>query len=131
MWSSPYIMGGLIVIMRLLGRFSYKIFVRLLTGLSTGIPQMVLPMWVDLYDYATRAELLGIGVWGNQKSAPYWTAEELSVSFQKVLGDGETATAIREKAAELGRISKRDPGRFVAARELAKQARLGGRVETL
>lgn len=85
---------------------------------------MVLPMWVDLYDYATRAELLGIGVWGNKKSAPYWTAEELGIAFQKVLGDGKTATSIREKAADLGRVSKKDPGRFVAARELAKHARL-------
>jgi UDP:flavonoid glycosyltransferase YjiC (YdhE family) len=91
---------------------------------------MVLPMWVDLYDYATRVEWLGIGVWGNQKSAPYWTADELGVAFQKVLGDGATAKSIRKKAAELGRLSKRDPGRFVAARELAKQARLGGSLGT-
>lgn len=93
--------------------------------LSTGIPQLVLPMWVDLYDYATRVEWLGIGVWANQKSAPYWTTEELRNAFQKVIGDGKTATSIREKAAELGRISKRELGRSVAARELAKQARLG------
>lgn len=86
---------------------------------------MVLPMWVDLYDYATRVEWLGIGVWGNRVSAPYWTAEELGAAFEKVLGGGKAATAMREKAAELGRISKRNPGRIVAARELAKQARLG------
>ncbi|KAL5353704.1 hypothetical protein ACLOAV_001744 [Pseudogymnoascus australis] len=100
-------------------------------AVGTGIPQMVLPMWVDLYDYATRAEFLGIGVWGNKNSAPYWTAEELGIAFQRVLGDGETATSIRKKAADLGGVSKKDPGRFVAARELAKHARLiVGHVET-
>jgi UDP:flavonoid glycosyltransferase YjiC (YdhE family) len=82
-------------------------------------------MWVDLYDYATRVEWLGIGVWGNRKSAPYWTAEELGTAFRTALLDGETAIPMREKAAELGKISQRDPGRKVAARELAKQARQG------
>lgn len=80
-------------------------------------------MWVDLYDYATRVEWLGIGVWGNKISAPYWTAEEISAAFKRVLGNETTASSIRQKAFELGRISKKDPGRFVAAREIAKQAR--------
>jgi hypothetical protein len=45
-------------------------------------------MWVDLYDFAVRTGFLGIGVWGNEKSAPNWTAEELGESFLRVLGDG-------------------------------------------
>lgn len=81
-------------------------------------------MWVDLYDYATRVEWLGIGVWGNRISAPHWTAEEISAAFRIILGKEATATSIRERASELGMISKRDRGRFVAAREIAKQARL-------
>ena len=86
---------------------------------------MVLPMWADLYDFATRAEFLGIGVWGNKKAAPNWTAEELGEAFSRVLGDGEEALAIKKKAYELGRMSQKEPGRRRAAREIAKLARSG------
>jgi hypothetical protein len=86
---------------------------------------MVLPMWVDLYDFAVRAEYLGIGVWGNKKAAPYWTAEELLASFLRVLDGGEEAISISEKAKELGRSAQKEPGRIRAANELAKLARSG------
>jgi hypothetical protein len=86
---------------------------------------MVLPMWVDLYDFAVRAEFLGIGVWGNEKSAPNWTAEELGDAFLRVLGDSEEAMTIRRKAHELGQISQKEPGRVRAAREIAKLAGSG------
>lgn len=85
---------------------------------------MVLPMWVDLYDNAVRADFLGIGVWGNENSSPNWTAEELGESFLRVIGDGEEAVAIRKKARELGRISQKEPGRVRAAREIANLAQL-------
>lgn len=40
-------------------------------AIGTGVPQVVLPMWVDLYDYAVRVEYLGVGVWGSRDAAPY------------------------------------------------------------
>ena len=86
---------------------------------------MVLPMWVDLYDFAVRAEFLGIGVWGNEKSAPNWAAEELGDAFLRVLGDGQEAVAIRQKAQELGRTLQKAPGRVRAAREISRLARSG------
>ena len=92
---------------------------------STGVSQLVLAVSFDHYDFAVRAELLGIGVWGNRKSAPNWTAEELGTVFLKVLGDGEEAISIHKKARDLGRIFQREPGRLRAAREIAKLARLG------
>ena len=79
-------------------------------------------MWVDLYDYAVRAEFLGIGVWGNREAAPCWKAEELGTAFLRVLGDGDEAVTIRKKAHELGRASQKEPGRVRAAREIAKLA---------
>jgi UDP:flavonoid glycosyltransferase YjiC (YdhE family) len=96
----------------------------MLTLCSTGIPQMVLPMWADLYENAVRAEFLGIGVWGNKKAAPNWAAEELGEAFLRVLGDGEEAVKIRKKAHDLGRVFQKDPGRVRAAREIAKLAQL-------
>jgi hypothetical protein len=66
-------------------------------------------MWADLYDYATRVEYLGIGVFGSPKSAPNWTTEEVGNAFLRVLDGGEESMSIKEK--------------FTAAREIANLAR--------
>jgi hypothetical protein len=86
---------------------------------------MILPVWADVYDYANRAEWLGIGVWPNPHSAPHWTADELGSAFWRVLGDGEEALSIRKKAVELGNLFKDNPGRVIAAGEITKLARAG------
>ncbi|KAK3318771.1 hypothetical protein B0H66DRAFT_622909 [Apodospora peruviana] len=39
-----------------------------LETVCVGIPQVVLPVWMDTYDFARRAEILGIGRWGNRLS---------------------------------------------------------------
>ncbi|APA10835.1 hypothetical protein sscle_07g056050 [Sclerotinia sclerotiorum 1980 UF-70] len=93
-------------------------------AIGTGIPQVVLPMWVDLYDFAIRVEFLGVGVWGSRGVAPYWKAEELSSVFLKLVGDSEEAISMRKRALELSRPWKEKPGRVTAAHELAKLARL-------
>ncbi|KAH8801461.1 glycosyltransferase family 1 protein [Xylogone sp. PMI_703] len=69
---------------------------------AKGIPQVILPMWVDLYDFAVRAEYLGIGVWGNRGSAPLWTAGELVNAFERVLGESEEAKKIKENSKRIG-----------------------------
>lgn len=91
----------------------------------TGVPQLILPLWVDLYDYAVRVEYLGIGVWGNKLTAPNWTSEGLSSAFQRVLGTSDEAIRVREKAKNLGKVAQaKGVGRINAAREMAKLARL-------
>jgi hypothetical protein len=110
--------------------FLAQVFVKSATiaddaSISTGVPQIVLPLWLDLYDYATRVEWLGIGVWGNKNSAPGLTATELTAAFEKVMGNSSEAGLRREKAEELGMLCKREPGRTKAAREIAKLARRG------
>lgn len=92
---------------------------------STGVPHLILPMWMDLYDFSMRAEYLGIGVRGNPISAPEWTAEELIVAFNRVLGDGEEARAIRAKAKELGDVHSKLSGRSRGAKAIADIARSG------
>jgi hypothetical protein len=81
-------------------------------------------VWGDTYDFATRVEWLGIGVQGNSKSAPEWTAEELVIAFKNVMGNSVNALRIREKAFDLGSISRKTPGRVTAAREVARLARI-------
>lgn len=94
-------------------------------GNSVGVPQMVLPMWADLYDYATRVEYLGIGVFGSPKSAPNWTAEEVGNAFSRILDGGEESMRIKAKAKALGEVARKAGGRSTAAREIAKLARTG------
>jgi len=36
---------------------------------SAGVPQIVLSAWWDCHNFATRAEWLKIGRWGNKKHA--------------------------------------------------------------
>jgi UDP:flavonoid glycosyltransferase YjiC (YdhE family) len=90
-----------------------------------GIPQIVLPLWVDLYDYATRVELLEIGVWGSRLSAPNWTADELGGAFLKVVGDSDAGKRIQDNAKELGKKFQKRPGSSCAAEEIAQLAGLG------
>jgi UDP:flavonoid glycosyltransferase YjiC (YdhE family) len=75
-----------------------------------------------LYDYATRVEYLGIGIWGNKLGAPDWTAEELREAFLAVLDNSSRAQKIRKSAEELGSNFDGRSGSACAARELASLA---------
>jgi UDP:flavonoid glycosyltransferase YjiC (YdhE family) len=92
---------------------------------SHGIPQIVLPLWVDLYDSATRVELLGIGVWGSRLSAPDWKSDELGGALLKVTGNSDAGKKIRENSEELAKKFRARPGRSCAAEEIARLSRLG------
>ncbi|KAM0326253.1 hypothetical protein ACHAQA_006850 [Verticillium albo-atrum] len=87
-------------------------------AVSTGVPQVVLPVWYDTYDFAQRVEWLGIGRFGNRKAAPRCAAEELGpILVDVVFGDG--AVSIRAKAAGLAKACSADGGgRRVATREI-------------
>ncbi|KAG9253746.1 uncharacterized protein F5Z01DRAFT_127520 [Emericellopsis atlantica] len=88
-------------------------------GISSGVPQLVLPLWADLYSFAALAETLGVGSWGCRQTSPEWTSECLSESLLKVIGDDN----MREKASALGeKVRARGKGRDIAAKEIAKLA---------
>lgn len=86
--------------------------------LSAGIPQIVLPCWLDTFDFANRVEYLGIGVYGSRKAAPRVERTELSAAFTRVLGDGLEASRMRSKAKELGEIANKTGGRMRAAEKI-------------
>jgi hypothetical protein len=75
-------------------------------------------MWVDLYDFATKVEYLGIGLWGSKKSAPGWDATELGGAMVQLVQDSEESRLMRSKAKELGELCRKEPGRKVAARKI-------------
>jgi hypothetical protein len=82
---------------------------------------VILPAWGDCYDFAHRAEFLGVGRWGSRKAAPQWAATELgSVLFDVMLGKqaGET----KAKAAALAEsIQRKGAGRQLAARYILEE----------
>ncbi|ETS81666.1 hypothetical protein PFICI_06668 [Pestalotiopsis fici W106-1] len=85
-----------------------------------GVPQVVIPMWEDLYNFAQLAEDLGIGVYACRRTAPAWTVEDLVDAFGKVVMETEASLKMRETAHRIGVISRKRPGREVAAELIAE-----------
>ena len=79
-----------------------------------GIPQIVLPCWLDTFDFANRVEYLGIGIYGSRESSPLVKSKELSTALMRVTGGGEEATRIKAKAKGLAKIAGKVGGRVKA-----------------
>ncbi|ROT41272.1 UDP-Glycosyltransferase/glycogen phosphorylase [Sodiomyces alkalinus F11] len=86
-------------------------------AIAAGVPQVVLPVWGDTYDYANRAELLGIGRWGSRKGCPRWYVSELAPVLAEVVLERNAEFAAKSRA--LAEVCRRDGGgRNVAARKI-------------
>ncbi|KAM3547043.1 hypothetical protein ARSEF1564_000084 [Beauveria bassiana] len=85
-------------------------------AVSAGVPQIVLPVWLDTYDFARRVEYFGVGKIGNYHHAPQCSKTELApILLEVVLG--KSAKAMRQKAAEMvAACSANGPGCEIAAR---------------
>ena len=95
-----------------------------LTFRSTGTPQIILPLWVDLYNFAQLAEQVGVGVWGCRATSPDWTAECLSQAIITVADKGHAA--FKSAATNISdAYQRRGRGRDVAASIIAQLARSG------
>ncbi|RWA06967.1 hypothetical protein EKO27_g8139 [Xylaria grammica] len=97
-----------------------------------GVPHVILAMWYDTFDYATRIEYLGIGVYGNRAAgrncvvnkenyqAPLMVdGQEFGDALLKVVGrtKGDSyADIMSKKAAQLGEVCRKSGGRSEAAR---------------
>jgi UDP:flavonoid glycosyltransferase YjiC (YdhE family) len=79
-----------------------------------GVPQVVLPLWLDTYDFARRAEILGIGRWGNMGTDKLCEANELGSILVDVVA-GERSAAYAQKAGELAELCRRSGGGSVIA----------------
>jgi UDP:flavonoid glycosyltransferase YjiC (YdhE family) len=94
-------------------------------NISAGIPQVVLPVWMDTFDFARRGELLGIGRWGNKMSQATkgsWGGELGNVLTEVLLKP--QATQMKEKARDLAELCNQNGGgRVVAARMILKEIR--------
>jgi hypothetical protein len=74
---------------------------------------------MDTYDFARRAEILGIGRWGNQQTkGAICRGDELGSALVDVLIGGRSSL-YTARAKELARLCKRSGGgRVVAARRI-------------
>lgn len=93
-------------------------------AISAGVPQVILPLWMDLYNMATLVEQVGVGVYASRGTAPGWTVDGLVKGLEKVL-DEDQARAMRTKAACLSAKTKKRPGRTIAASVIAELAGSG------
>ncbi|KAI0203444.1 hypothetical protein F4808DRAFT_19934 [Astrocystis sublimbata] len=91
-------------------------------AIAAGLPQVVVPMWLDCYNYAQMAEDMGVGVWATRATAPGWTVQGLRDGFLKVLGEREESLQLRSKAKSVGEVARKEPGRYTAAAEIARWA---------
>ena len=82
------------------------------------MPQVVLPCWLDTFDFANRAEYLGIGVYGSRNSAPRVNSVELSSALMRVMGNGEEATRLKAKAKDLAVVAGKIGGRVKACEKI-------------
>jgi UDP:flavonoid glycosyltransferase YjiC (YdhE family) len=93
----------------------------MLTICSAGVPQVLIPGWIDCYDYGARVEYLGIGRWGNKGAMPGWTASELGRTLVDVVR-GVEAPAFRARARVLAEVCTQDPGDRMAANAILAEA---------
>ncbi|KAL2259989.1 hypothetical protein VTK26DRAFT_6153 [Humicola hyalothermophila] len=84
-------------------------------AVSSGVPQISLPCWLDCYDFGNRTEILGIGRWGNKKAKPRYTAQELGPILVDVV-IGPKADEMRAKVKGLAKLLADKPGADVAAK---------------
>ncbi|PVH87699.1 glycosyltransferase family 1 protein [Cadophora sp. DSE1049] len=89
-------------------------------ALSGGVPQIVLPCWLDTLDFANKVEWLGIGVHGSRNTAPSVEAWELSQAFLKVLDNSEEPSRMALRARELADISGKVGGRKRACEKIVE-----------
>lgn len=84
-------------------------------ALVAGVPQVVLPGWIDCYDFANRVELNGVGIRANKTAAPRWARGEFGEALQAVML-GKRAAVFRENARKLAKRHPEHAGRTKAAK---------------
>jgi UDP:flavonoid glycosyltransferase YjiC (YdhE family) len=95
------------------------------TSHSAGVPQVVLPMWADLYNYAQLAEQIGVGLWGCRETSPEWTPECLKDDILHVVASN-ASDSLQVKAKQISVEARKDGlGRDISAGIIAQLARSG------
>lgn len=86
-------------------------------AIKAGVPQVVLPIWLDTYDFAHRVEYLGVGVWGNRQSAPAVKGYELGQTLKRMLAS-VLKIKVQRRAREVASELNGKEGRVVACEKI-------------
>lgn len=107
----------------LVGFAIFAVDLHLVSSDRSGIPHIILPVWLDTYDYAARAEFLNIGIFGSKRAAPDVQAEEFGDALVRATGDSEEAAKFRTSAKRLKDLCRsRGNGREISAATIMKVA---------
>ena len=87
---------------------------------STGLPQIILAQWYDLYDMAVRAEYRGIGIYGNKKVAPDIEAVEFGAAVARLIQSGNESEGFRTRAKAVAEACRKAGGRKAAVDKLVE-----------
>ncbi|PSR78623.1 hypothetical protein PHLCEN_2v7370 [Hermanssonia centrifuga] len=88
---------------------------------NAGVPQILLPQWLDLYEYAVRTEWLGHGIYANKGHPAEIVADQLADAFLRVLSDDE-GKILKAKSLEIAEACRRGGGVQTVARTLLAAA---------
>lgn len=82
-----------------------------------GVPQIILPIWFDTYDFAHRVEYLEIGIWGNRQHVPEVQGHELGEALRRVLST-EGGLSMKQRAREIASKLADKEGRVLACEKI-------------
>ncbi|TFK33933.1 hypothetical protein BDQ12DRAFT_614373 [Crucibulum laeve] len=94
-------------------------------SVHTGTPQIILPRWYDLYDYALRVEYLGIGIYANKNAAPGVDAVDLATALIDTISPSSDYSLKSKALAKV--CEEKCGGRDMAARRILELADLASK----
>ncbi|KAE8417351.1 hypothetical protein BDV36DRAFT_309532 [Aspergillus pseudocaelatus] len=86
-------------------------------AIRAGVPQIILPIWLDTYDFALRAEWLGIGIWASRKTAPGVNGPELGQALIRALASGQSESMRHQAQTIATKLGPKD-GRVIACEKI-------------
>lgn len=84
-------------------------------ALVAGLPQVILPAWLDCFDFGNRAEMNGYGIRANKTAAPRWNRHEFGGALKEVIVSKRAAT-FKANAKRLASSHSAAAGRDKAAK---------------
>ncbi|KAL0951773.1 hypothetical protein HGRIS_008444 [Hohenbuehelia grisea] len=79
-----------------------------------GVPQLILAMWLDLYDTASKVEYRGLGIYGNKSCAPGVDAVEFGKALARITTSGPEADQIKANTTRVAKLCKEAGGKKAA-----------------